>query len=84
MYNSDTEMIFPSRVIPGLRDFRGEPWQQLVDVVSQKAPESLECTGFVLMMARINACVFLQYGFFPGDARLHAVRPPIDPPVPRQ
>ena len=57
MYNSDTELLFPSRIIPGLRDLRGEQWQQLVDAVSQKAPESLEYTAFVLMMARMNACV---------------------------
>jgi hypothetical protein len=57
MYNSDTELIFPSRIIPGLRDLRGEKWQQLIDAVSQKAPESLEYTAFVLMMARMNGCV---------------------------
>jgi len=57
MYNSDTELIFPTRIIPGLRDLRGEAWQQLVDAVSQKSPDSLECAAFVLMMARIDACV---------------------------
>jgi hypothetical protein len=57
MFNSDTELIFPSRIIPALRDLRGEKWQQLVDSVSQKAPESLEYTAFVLMMARMNGCI---------------------------
>ena len=57
MYNSDTELIFPSRIIPGLRSMRGEKWQQLIDAVTEKAPESIEYTAFVLLMARMNGCV---------------------------
>jgi hypothetical protein len=57
MYNSDTELIFPSRVIPGLRGLRGEQWQQLIDDMSQKTSESAEVTAFVLMMARMNGCI---------------------------
>ena len=57
MYNSDTELLFPSRIIPVLRSLRGEKWQNLIDLVCQKNPESFETTAFVLMMARMNGCV---------------------------
>jgi len=57
MYNSDTELIFPSRLITGLSCLRGEKWQQLIALVSQKYPESIECTAFVLMMARLAGCI---------------------------
>jgi hypothetical protein len=33
MYNEDTELIFPNRVIPALRDLRGATWRKLVDKV---------------------------------------------------
>jgi hypothetical protein len=57
MYNSDTELIFPSRIIPILRSLRSEMWQQLIDTLNTKAPESVEHTAFVLMMVRMNGCV---------------------------
>ena len=57
MSNSDTELIFPSRLITGLSGLRGEKWQQLVILVSQNCPESIECTAFVLMMARLTGCI---------------------------
>ena len=31
MYNTDTELLFPSRIIKELRDYRGKVWQDLVD-----------------------------------------------------
>jgi hypothetical protein len=57
MYNSDTELIFPSRIIPILRGLRGEAWQQLIDAMDLKTSESVEHTAFVLMMARMNGCI---------------------------
>ena len=56
MYNSDTELIFPSRIIGELRDQRGKEWQQLVDNVLSKEPNSTEHLAFVLMMAKLDGC----------------------------
>ena len=34
MYNSDTELLFPLRVIPNLVSMRGEEWRALLDRVT--------------------------------------------------
>jgi hypothetical protein len=57
MYNSDTELLFPVRLIPGLGDLRGEPWKDLVDGLSVPNADPLGQLGFVLMMVRLNGCV---------------------------
>ena len=57
MFNSDTELLFPSRVIPELRTLRGEDWRDLVDDVSPKDPTGIEYSAFVLVMARLSGCV---------------------------
>ena len=31
MYNDDTELLFPSRVIQSLSDLRGKEWETLVN-----------------------------------------------------
>lgn len=56
MYNSDTELLFPARVISNLKDQRGKKWQTLVNEVEGKEPTSLERLAFVLMMARLDGC----------------------------
>jgi hypothetical protein len=56
MYNSGTEILFPSRVIPNLRALRGASWQGLVDHVVQQKPAGLDRLAFVLLMARLCAC----------------------------
>ena len=57
MYNSDTELLFPSRIVPGLRSLRGKEWNELIDRVLQKNQQSIDLTAFVLMMVRLNGCV---------------------------
>ncbi len=57
MYNSDTELLFPSRVIASLRGLRGDGWRDLVDSVDSKNPESVDHLAFVLMMIRLGGCV---------------------------
>jgi hypothetical protein len=57
MYNSDTELLFPVRLIPGLGSLRGEPWQNLVNGLSVTDADPLGQLGFVLMMVRLNGCV---------------------------
>jgi hypothetical protein len=57
MYNSDTEVLFPSRVIPSLRTLHGEEWQRLVDHVHSAEATPSERNAFVLMMVRMCGCV---------------------------
>lgn len=54
---SDTEVLFPDRVIPQLRELRGRDWARLVDDMIQNPPESVERVAFGLLMVRLNGCV---------------------------
>jgi predicted peroxiredoxin len=56
MYNPDTELLFPPRVLPALRDSRGIPWQELVATVIAAGPDSPEQIAIVLLMARLTSC----------------------------
>ena len=56
MYNPETDLLFPPRVLPALRDLRGGTWQELVTHVLAAGPDSLEQIAFILMMARLNNC----------------------------
>jgi len=56
MYNSDTELLFPPRIIPALRDLRGTTWRKLIDQVEKSDETSPERIAFVLMMVRTNGC----------------------------
>jgi len=57
MYNSDTEVLFPSRVIPQLRTLHGEEWCKLVDYVRSAESAPAERYAFVLMLVRMCGCV---------------------------
>lgn len=57
MYNSDTELLFPSRIIPTLRGLRGQAWSDLIDQVECLDTKSPGYIAFVLMMVRISGCV---------------------------
>jgi hypothetical protein len=57
MYNSDTELLFPLRVIQSLSDMRGSDCQALLQRVSSPEASQAEQMGFVLMMVRIDGCV---------------------------
>ena len=57
MYNSDTELLFPARVIPSLSGLRSEPWHGLVERVSSPEAPLLDQQAFVLMMVRLGGCV---------------------------
>jgi|YelNatPaOPRAMG01_1025707.scaffolds.fasta_scaffold00175_7 hypothetical protein len=56
MYNADTELLFPSRVIPALRGLRGEAWKDLVDRVGARRQDDPEHLAFVLLMIRLSGC----------------------------
>lgn len=57
MYNSDTELLFPLRVIPALADLRGSDCQSLLKRISSPEANLVEQMGFVLMMIRMDGCV---------------------------
>jgi hypothetical protein len=57
LYQEDTEMLFPPRVIPMLRDLRGAEWRQLIDEISQSPVDDPDILGFMLMMVRLNGCM---------------------------
>jgi len=57
MYQSDTEMLFPSRVIPGLKHLRGANWQTLVESVAQQPDGEADTLAFSLMMIRLAGCL---------------------------
>jgi hypothetical protein len=54
--NSDTELLFPMRVIPKLRELRGGAWRDLVDHVMQPEAPIEDKLGFVLMMVELCSC----------------------------
>jgi hypothetical protein len=56
MYNRDTEFLFPPRVIPALRELRGDEWQALVAVAHQAEATSQERMAFELLMIRLAGC----------------------------
>jgi hypothetical protein len=56
MYNDDTELLFPSRVISTLRDLRGPEWAKLVKKIEKTEEDSLEHLAFVFMMVKLNGC----------------------------
>ena len=57
MYNSDTELLFPSRVIPELRNLRNKPWRELVDRVTNTEAGDLDHLAFVLTMVEVDGCM---------------------------
>lgn len=57
MYNSDTEVLFPSRVIPTLRSLQGDEWHRLIDHILLDETPQTERNAFVLMMVRMCGCV---------------------------
>jgi hypothetical protein len=57
MYNPDTEVLFPERVIPSLRSLHGEEWSRLIDHLQSTSADPAERHAFVLMMVRMCGCV---------------------------
>jgi hypothetical protein len=57
MYNSDTELLFPLRVIPSLKNLRGEEWKALIDQVTEPDCDFIEQMAFVMMMVKLSGCV---------------------------
>jgi hypothetical protein len=56
MYNDDTEILFPSRVIPSLKGLHGKTWDDLVDRVINQGQNSPDHIAFILMMVKLGGC----------------------------
>lgn len=52
-----TEIMFPSRLIPTLRNACGPDWQRLVDKVTPLEETDPESLAFSLLMIRLNGCM---------------------------
>jgi hypothetical protein len=57
MYQSDTEILFPMRVAPYLRDLRGSSWFDLVQMVTDDKEASLNQLAFSLLLVRLCGCL---------------------------
>lgn len=56
MYNEDTDVLFPPRVIPHLLDLRGDEWRNLVNQIKALKTLDTDRLAFVLMMIRLGGC----------------------------
>lgn len=56
MFNSDTELLFPTRVIPSLRNLRGDEWKLLIDRLTVENVNELDQVAFTLMITRLASC----------------------------
>lgn len=57
MVNSDTEVLFPLRVVPLLADLQGDAWQSLIAHIQSADATPAERHAFVLLMVRVSGCV---------------------------
>ncbi len=57
MYNSDTELLFPARVIASLGSLRTDVWRSFIEKVGGADASLIEQQAFVLMMVRLGGCV---------------------------
>ena len=53
----DSEILFPPRCIPQLRDLRGSAWARLIDRLSNLPDGHEDMLGFSLMMIRLGSCL---------------------------
>jgi hypothetical protein len=56
MFNTDTEMLFPTRVIPSLGDMRGLEWQKLIEHLSDEHTDDSEKIGLTALVVKLAGC----------------------------
>ncbi len=66
MYNSDTDLMFPPRVIPQLKGLRGEIWKKLVEEIDMPETSLVRKAAFTLMMVRLGGCQGCSVDSFRG------------------
>lgn len=53
----ESEILFPSRCIPQLRDLRGPEWAELVDHITALPDGHEDVLGFSLMIIKMASCL---------------------------
>ena len=53
----DSEILFPPRCIPQLRNLRGEQWAQFIDHLTQLPDDHEDVLGFSLLMIQLGSCL---------------------------
>jgi hypothetical protein len=56
MFNTDTEMLFPMRVIPSLGDLRGQEWQKLIEHLSDEQTDDSEKIALTALVVKLAGC----------------------------
>lgn len=56
MFNTDTELLFPLRVIPSLGDVRGVEWQKLVERLSDDQTDDSEKIAMTALVVKLAGC----------------------------
>jgi hypothetical protein len=56
MFNSDTELFFPIRVIPSLRGIRGKEWDLFIDQLSSENVGELDQIAFTGLVVKLAGC----------------------------
>lgn len=57
MYNDDTDVLFPPRLISQLQELKGDRWRELAYQAGQAEPLAAVRLAFVLLMVRLSGCV---------------------------
>jgi len=53
----DSEILFPPRCIPKLRNLRGGKWAKLIDRLSRLSDQHEDVLAFSLMMIKLSSCL---------------------------
>jgi len=64
MYNTDTELLFPIRVISKLQNSRGEVWNDFLNELTSPNSNFFCQLAFVYTMVRLGGCVSCNTGSF--------------------
>jgi len=54
---TNNDLLFPTHVIPKIREQRGTKWRDLIDRVKDRDNADPHKLAFVLMMIRLNGCM---------------------------
>jgi hypothetical protein len=60
----ESEILFPTRCIPGLKGLRDEQWEELVKRVSALPETHEDSLAFCLMMIRLCKCLRCDLGSY--------------------
>lgn len=64
MYNTDTELLFPIRVISKLQSIRGEVWSDFISNLCSSKTDFFDQLAFVYFMVRQGGCISCNTGSF--------------------